>query len=141
MAKTTQTVVHHITGKRFLGVTPNTQRVMIDGEAQAKTGMNPTELLLSALGACAAFDIVAMIEKRRLELRGYRIEITGERFDGTPAYFTNIHSKHIFDVPGLSEKMATRFVDLGLNSYCSVGASLKAELSFEVVLEHGEAES
>ena len=136
MANTKHTVVHHITGKRFLGVTPDNQRVMVDGEAQAKTGMNPTELLLNALGACAAFDIVEMLTKRRLELRGYRIEITGERFDGTPAYFTRIHSKHIFDVPGLDEKTATRFVDLGLNKYCSVGASLKADLSFEVVLEH-----
>jgi len=108
---------------------------MIDGEAQAKTGMNPMELLLNSLGACAAFDIVEMLKKRRLEVRGYRIELSGRRPDAAPAPYTHIHAKHVFDVPGLDEKTATRFVDLGMNKYCSVAASLKAEVSFEVVLE------
>ena len=64
--------------------------------------------------------------------------IEGERADGTPAYYTHIHAKHRFDVPGLDQKTAERFVDLGMNKYCSVAASLKAEISFEVVLESSE---
>ena len=108
---TKTTTVHHITGKRFLGVTPDEQRVFIDGESHAKAGMNPMEILLNAVGACAAFDVVEMIAKRRLEVKSYHVELTGDRFDGTPAYYTHIHAKHVFDVPGLEEKMAQRFVD------------------------------
>jgi len=132
---TKTTTVHHLIDKRFVGITPEGQRVMIDGEKQAQTGMRPMELLLNAVGACAAYDIVEMLKKRRLEIRGYRIELTGERAEGTPAYYTRVHAKHIFDVPGLDEKTAVRFVDLGMNKYCSVAASLKAEISFEVALE------
>ncbi len=132
---TKTTTVHHLVGKRFVGVTPDHQRVMIDGEKEAKTGMNPMELVLNALGACAAFDIVEMLKKRRLEVRGYRVELTGERPDAVPAPYTHVHAKHFFDVPGLDEKTATRFVDLGMNKYCSVASSLNAEISFEVVLE------
>ncbi len=128
------TTVHHLVGKRFVGVTPDAQRVLIDGEKEAKTGMNPMELLLNALGACAAFDVVEMLKKRRLEVQSYRIELTGERPDAVPAPYTHIHAQHIFDVPGLDEKTATRFVDLAMNKYCSVASSLKAEVSFEVVL-------
>ncbi len=128
------TTVHHLVGKRFVGVTPDAQRVMIDGEKEAKTGMNPMELLLNALGACAAFDVVEMLKKRRLEVKSYRIELSGERSDATPAPYTHIHAQHIFDVPGLDGKTATRFVDLAMNKYCSVASSLKAEISFEVVL-------
>lgn len=131
---TKTTTVHHLVGKRFVGVTPDGQRVMIDGEKAAKTGMNPMELVLNALGACAAFDIVEMLKKRRLEVRGYRVELTGERPDAVPAPYTHVHAKHVFDVPGLDEKTATRFVDLGMNKYCSVASSLRAEISFEVVL-------
>ena len=137
MASKTATV-HHIAGKRFLGETPDHQRVNIDGEAHAKTGMSPMDLVLNAVGGCAAFDIVEMLHKRKLEIINYHIELEGERFDGTPGYFTKIHAKHIFNVPGLNEKTATRFVDLGMNKYCSVASSLKAEMSFEVVLEHEE---
>jgi len=131
---TKTTTVHHLVGKRFLGVTPDAQRVMIDGEAHAKTGMNPMELLLNAVGACAAFDVVEMLRKRRLTVQGYRIELSGERPDAVPAPYTHIHARHIFDVPGLDEKTAARFVDLGMNKYCSVAASLNATVSFEVVL-------
>ncbi|MGL4609710.1 MAG: OsmC family protein [Trueperaceae bacterium] len=135
MAQIKTTTVHHLVGKRFVGITPDGQKVMIDGETEAKTGMNPMEVLLNAVGACAAFDIVEMINKRRLELKSYRIELEGTRAEGTPAYYTHIKAKHFFNAPGLDQKAAERFVDLGMNKYCSVAASLKAELSFEVVLE------
>jgi putative redox protein len=135
MAQTKHTTVHHLVDKRFVGITPDQQRVMIDAEATAKTGMNPMDLLLNAVGACAAIDIVEMLRKRRLTVRGYRIELTGERAGGTPAYYTRIHARHVFDVPGLDEKTAQRFVELGMTKYCSVAASLRAELSFEVALE------
>lgn len=139
MATTKRTTVHHLVGTRFVGVTPDAQRIMIDAEQTAKTGMNPMDLVLNAVGACAAIDIVAMLKKRRLAISAYRIELTGERHEGRPAYFTKIHARHVFDVPGLDEKTAARFVDLGMNKYCSVASSLKAELSFEVVLEPGSA--
>ncbi len=132
---TKTTTVHHLVDKRFIGVTPDGQRVMIDGEAEAKTGMNPMELLLNALGACAAFDVVEMLKKRRLDVQGYRIELSGRRPDAIPAPYTHIHARHVFNVPGLDEKTATRFVDLAMNKYCSVASSLKAEISFEVTLE------
>ncbi len=132
---TKTTTIYHLVDKRFVGVTPEGQRVMIDGEVHAQTGMRPMELLLNALGACAAYDVVEMLKKRRLEIQGYRIELTGERPDAVPGPYTHIHAVHTFKVPGLDEKTATRFVDLGMNKYCSVASSLKAEVSFEVVLE------
>ncbi len=132
---TKHATVHHLVGTRFVGVTPDAQRVMIDAEQSAKTGMNPMDLLLNAVGACAAIDIVGMLKKRRLPINAYRIELVGERAEGRPAYFTHVHASHIFDVPGLDEKTATRFVDLGMNKYCSVASSLKADISFDVVLE------
>lgn len=138
---TKTTTVYHLVDKRFVGITPEGQRVMIDGETHAQTGMRPMELLLNALGACAAYDIVEMLKKRRLEVRGYHIELTGERPEATPAPYTHIHAKHVFDVPGLDAKTATRFVDLGMNKYCSVAASLNATISFEVCLQASEGVS
>ncbi len=136
MSKTLTTTVHHLVGKRFVGVTPDAQRVMIDGERTAQTGMRPMQLLLNALGSCAAYDIVEMLAKRKLEVRSYRIELTGERPDETPSPYTRILARHVLDVPGLDERLARRFVGLGMTKYCSVAASLKAEIDYEVVLEH-----
>lgn len=138
MSKTTTTTVHHLVGKRFVGITPDQQRVMIDGEKTAQTGMRPMELLLNALGSCAAYDIVEMLGKRKLEVRSYRVELVGERAEETPSRYTRIHARHIFDVPGLDERLAKRFVGLGMTKYCSVSASMNADIDYEVVLEHGQ---
>lgn len=131
----TTTTVHHLVDKRFVGITPDTMRVMIDGETEAQTGMRPMQLLLNAVGACAAYDIVTMIGKRRLEIEHYRIELRGDRAEGTPSYFTHIHAVHYLKVPGLQQEHAERFVKLGMTEYCSVAASLKADITYEVVLE------
>lgn len=133
---TKSTTVHHLVGKRFLGETSDGMQVMIDGEQNAKTGMNPMELLLNAVGACAAFDVAEMIRKRRLDLVEYRVELEGDRNDGTPAYYTTIRSRHVINAPGLAQEMAERFVDLATNKYCSVGASINADVTFEVELIH-----
>ena len=138
MTQVKTTTIHHLVGKRFLGVTPDGMQLMIDGEDHAKTGMNPMEVLLNALGACAAFDVVEMIRKRRLDLLSYRIELEGDRTDGMPAYYTDIRIRHVIEAPGLAQKMAERFVDLATNKYCSVAASLNATITFEVVLSGEE---
>jgi putative redox protein len=109
---------------------------MIDGEAEHPTGMRPMELLLNALGSCAAYDVVEMLAKRRLEIRSYDIELVGEREEGTPSGYSRIRALHRFDVPGLDERTARRFAGLGMTKYCSVSASLKAEIEIEVELLH-----
>ena len=136
MANIKYSTVHHIAGKRFLAETPDGQRFMIDGEEHAKTGMNPMEVLLNAFGSCSAFDVVEMVRKRRLDLVSYRIELSGIRDEGTPAFYTDINAKHVIDAPGLAQEMAERFVDLATNKYCSVASSLTANITFDVELLH-----
>lgn len=135
---TSVTTLHHLVDKRFVGITPDHMRVMVDGEDDHKAGMSPMQLVLNAVAGCAAYDVVEMLAKRRLNVRAYRVEATGER-EGTPRAFVRIHTRHVFDVPGLDRKTAERFVDLAVTKYCSVGASLRSEQTFEVVLEHDVA--
>lgn len=136
MAKTLTSTVHHIKGLRFMGETPEGQRVMIDNEKHARTGMSPMQLLLNATAACSAMDVAVMLRKRKLDINAYRVEITGERPDATPSPYERIIARHVFDVPGLDKDTAERFVQLATEKYCSVGLSLKAPVEFEVVLEH-----
>ena len=138
MAKTLSTTVHHIKDLRFVAESPTHQRVMIDNEQHARTGMSPMELVLSATATCAAMDVQNMIKKRKLAINAYRVDIVGERTEGTPSPFTHITAKHVFDVPGLDRRTAERFVNLATTKYCAVGLSLKAEITWEVELTHEE---
>ncbi|WP_421764487.1 OsmC family protein [Ekhidna sp.] len=103
--------------------------------ADQKKHQSPTELLLSAVGACAAVEIVSMVKKRRKTFRNLKAEISGERRDEHPRGFTRIHLKYIIFSPDLTEEEAERIVDLATTKYCSVAGSLSAEQthSFEIV--------
>ncbi len=137
---TTETVLHHLVDKRFIGVTPDGMRVPIDGESSHRTGMSPMQLVLNAVAGCAAYDVVEMLRKRKLTIRGYRVEAVGVRTGGTPSPFTTVHTRHVLDVPGLDQHTADRFVELAVTKYCSVASSLNASQTFEAVLEAGTAE-
>lgn len=132
MARTMTTTVTNLGGLRFVGETADGQRTMIDNEKVARTGMSPMQLVLNAVAACAAMDVSVMLTKRKLDVSSYRVDVIGERPDEHPAPFTRIVTRHVFDVPGLDREMAERFVDLATNKYCSVGASLKAHVDWEV---------
>jgi len=128
------TTVTNLGGLRFVGETPDGQRTMLDNEKVARTGMSPMQLVLNAVAACAGMDVIGMLNKRKLDVKTYRLEVSGERPEEHPRPFTRIVVRHVFDVPGLDREMAERFVDLATNKYCSVGASLKAHIDWEVEL-------
>ncbi len=136
MPAPTRTTLYQLIGKRFVGVTPSGTQVLIDGEADHRIGMGPMQLVLNAWGGCVAYEVVEMLRKRRVVVRSYRVELEGQREDGTPSFFTNLHARHVIDAPGLDQRTFERFVGLATTKYCSVGSSLKATQSYDVVLEH-----
>ncbi len=100
--------------------------------ADQKQHQSPTQLLLSALSACAAVDIVSMVKKRRKTFVDLKAETTGERRDEHPRGFTKIHMKYIITSPDLTQEEADRIVDLATTKYCSVAASISADQTHSV---------
>lgn len=102
---------------------------------EQKQHQSPTELLLSALVACAAVDLVSMIKKRRKTFVDLKGEATGTRREEVPKGFTKIHLKYYITSPDLQEEEAARLVELACTKYCSVAYSVGAEQTheFEIV--------
>lgn len=121
--------------EEFTGTNENGNEVQIDMRAEdQQQHQKPTELLLSALAACAGVEIVSMVKKRRKEFVDLQAEVDGERRDEHPKAFTKIHLKYIITSPDLTKEEATRIVDLATTKYCSVAGSISAEQthSFEI---------
>ena len=97
-----------------------------------KTGQSPTELLLSALAGCSAVDIVSMLKKRRKTVVKFEIELEGTRQETTPRYYTRIHSHFRVTSPDVTAEELEKVTGLSVHKYCSVGASLKSELTYSV---------
>ncbi len=121
--------------EEFTTTNENGNKVEVDmRSADQKQSQSPTEMLLSALGACAAVEIVSMVKKRRKTFVDLNAEISGERREEHPRGFTNIHLKYIITSPDLTDEEAERIVHLATTKYCSVAGSLSAEQthSFEI---------
>lgn len=99
-------------------------RTEIDMYKEGKKAMSPTELLLSGVIACAAVDIASMIRKRKKSLLDMKGKATGRRRDEHPRKFTEIHVHYDLYSPDLTEDEASRIIDLAVEKYCSVAATI-----------------
>jgi putative redox protein len=100
--------------------------IVIDGDNAAAPG--PMLDLLLAAGACTGADVVTILEKMRVELRELRIEVSGLRQEEHPRRYTAIRFEFHLAGEGVDEARARRAIDLSLEKYCSVVASLAADI-------------
>ncbi|RAL23300.1 OsmC family protein [Thermoflavimicrobium daqui] len=92
------------------------------------TGPRPTEALLSAVGSCSGIDIVLILNKMRLNVEAFSMEVSGERAEDYPKRFTKVHM-HYRLTGDLPKEQVHRAVKLSVEKYCSVAQSLQADLS------------
>jgi putative redox protein len=114
-------------GLVFRGGAPGGPEVVIDGDNAA--GPGPMLSLLLAAAACSGSDVVAILEKMRVVLRQLRIEVSGVRREEEPRRYTAIHFDFHIAGEGLDETRARRAIDLSLEKYCSVVASLAPDIT------------
>ncbi len=97
------------------------------------------ELLLVALGSCTAVDVVGILEKKREQVKSYRVEVRGERRTEHPRSYSKLAVHHIISGKNVSPKSVAQAIELSETKYCSVAATLKptAEIvsTFEIIEE------
>jgi len=114
-------------GLVFHGGAPGGPEIVIDGDNTA--GPGPMLTLLLAAAACSGSDVVVILEKMRVVLRQLRIEVSGVRREQEPRRYTSIHFDYHLAGDGLDETRARRAIDLSLEKYCSVVASLAPDIT------------
>ena len=87
-------------------------------------GVRPMQMLLMGLGGCSAIDVIMILKKQRQDVRDYKMIIKGNREAGKePSLWKEITIEfHIYGK--IDEDKAKKAVDLSLNKYCSVAATL-----------------
>jgi putative redox protein len=123
----------------FLGITPSGHALALDTDKTRSAAPSPVELLLVALGACTAPDVVGILAKKRQRVTNYVIEVSGVRRDEHPRSFTSMKIHHILTGRSLSPKAVAHAIELSENKYCSVAATLRPAVeiqsSFEIIEE------
>lgn len=96
-------------------------------------GMRPMELLLSSMATCASIDVLLIVKKKRIALKKYEIEVRGNRVEGVPSPFESIHLVIKID-PEDPKEVIEKAMEMSLEKYCSVSASLDSsiQITFEI---------
>lgn len=116
--------VRWTTGKQFVGIDSTKHSVVLSTPDEG-VGMKPSELLLVALAACTAVDVVDILAKKRTPLSGLEIQATGEQDADPPWAFRQIHLKYVLKGKGLTAKAVEQAIQLSEEKYCSVAATVR----------------
>jgi putative redox protein len=88
-------------------------------------GVRPMQMLLMGIGGCSAIDVLSILKKQRQEVKDYKMVINGEREAGVePSLWKDVNLEfHLYG--NIDEDKARRAVELSVNKYCSVAATLE----------------
>lgn len=132
------TTVRWVTGKQFVGTDSRNQAVVLSAGDPAM-GASPSQMLLVALSACTAYDVLDIMTKKRKPLTMLEITAEGRQDPDPPWAYRHIHLKYRVSGQNLNEKALSQAIRLSHEKYCSVAATVRgvAEISteFEIVAE------
>lgn len=132
--KVTLTFTGGTQGASWEAETHSGHRFTIDGSPAIggqNLGPRPMELMLAGTAGCTAMDIISILRKKRQDVRGCVIEISGERREEPPTIFTQIHIHFVVTGVAVSARAVERAIELSHSKYCPAYTimSERAEMS------------
>lgn len=116
--------VKWVGGQKFLATSPSGHAITLDSDRESNEGPGPMELVLMALGACTATDVVIVLEKKRQKLESLEVICSGERAEEPPTVWTKLEI--VYRLCGhLDEAAVKHAIQLSEDKYCSVAAMVR----------------
>ncbi len=132
-------------GMGFLAETGSGHVLVMDGapdEAKPENGgrnlaPRPMETMLAGAGGCTAYDVVLILKRSRLDVRGCSVKLTSERAPTDPKVFTKIHMHFTVTGKDLTDRAVERAIALSHDKYCSgtimLGKTAEITTSFDLL--------
>jgi putative redox protein len=97
-------------------------------------GARPKAMLLPALAGCTGMDVIAILNKMRVTLDGFDLEVSGNMTAEHPKVYDAIHLTYTFRGKDLDRSKLERAVELSQKTYCGVTAMLgkTAAITYEI---------
>ena len=92
-------------------------------------GVRPKELVLMALAGCTGSDVVSILQKKRVHLKDFEINITAQQSETHPKVFTHIDLEYVFYGKDIKDRDVERAIELSTETYCGVSAMLKKAMT------------
>ena len=97
----------------------------VSGQSGPETGGSAMEFLLAGVAGCTAMDVVHILRKKRENVSGVEIEISGRRADEMPAVYTEVDILYVVRGQDVSASAVEQAIELSQTKYCSASIMFK----------------
>jgi putative redox protein len=125
---TSKAYLKQVKGITFAGKTNSNHWITLDGPEDfggSNAGISPKELLLLSLAGCTSSDVIMILQKKRVKLDDFELNISAEMTEEHPKVFTKINLEYVFYGDNIAEKDVERAIELSQTKYCGVTAMLE----------------
>jgi putative redox protein len=137
---------------QFVATADSGHAVVMDAPASVggtNTGSKPSELLLMAFGGCSGMDVISILRKKKQDVSDLKINVRGETAESHPKMFNEMHIEYIVVgkniseeavISAISEEAVISAIELSLDRYCLVGATIgkAVKITHSYKIEEGE---
>lgn len=112
---------------QFSGTATSGHSLIMDADDEVggkNAGFRPMEMLLVGFGGCSGMDVISLLRKKRQPVSGLEVIVKGEKTDDYPKTYKKIHIEYVVKGKGVEKEAVERSIELSLDKYCSVGATL-----------------
>ncbi len=120
--------VKQLSGITFAGKSDSNSWVVMDGPEEfggSNSSVRPKELLMISLGGCTGSDVVSILQKKRVIIDGFEMNISADLTDEHPKVYQNMHIEYVFYGKDINPKDVERAIELSQTKYCGVTAMLE----------------
>ena len=93
-------------------------------DKEGNSGPRPKAILLNSLAICSGFDVVAILQKMKVEFTDFSINTTGDQTEDIPKVYKHIHMEFVIKTAEANRIKVKRAVELSTTKYCGVYAML-----------------
>ncbi len=125
-------------GLAFEGTADGGLKVNLDSPAGA-AGASPMGLLLVSLAGCTGMDVIDILRKKRQDVTGLEIQVSGTRAETHPRKYTAIRVHYVVTGHNVDPEAVRRSIELSETKYCSVLGTVSPAVPITTDFEIREA--
>lgn len=122
-------------GMQFVARADDSPAVVMDNP-ESGSGASPMEVMLMGIAGCTAMDVISILKKKRMQVSGFTVNVSGKRADEHPRRYTNIHIEFVVAGTDINPDGVQRAIDLSADKYCGAMASLNARTTQSFRIEN-----
>lgn len=130
--ETKKVYLKQVKGLTFTAKGDTNHWITMDGPEKlggSDAGSRPKELVLMALAGCTGSDVVSILQKKRVNLSDFEINITAQQTETHPKVFSHVDLEYVFYGKDIKEKDVERAIELSTQTYCDVSAMLQKAMT------------